>query len=87
MASTFSFGFSGDDIDMDVDNDIEVEIENNVSEKPNSEDTTATTTLFPAIKHALKDWVRTFHLSSSRYTSLTRIPRRQISPLRYHTIH
>ncbi|KAF3407264.1 Histidine protein methyltransferase 1 [Talaromyces pinophilus] len=62
MASTFSFGFSGDDIDMDVDNDIEVETGNNVSEKPNTKDTTTPTTSFPAVKHALKDWVRTFPL-------------------------
>lgn len=62
MASTFSFGFSGDDIDMDVDNDVEVEAGNNVSEKPNTEDTNAPNSSFPAVRHALEDWVSSFHL-------------------------
>jgi protein-histidine N-methyltransferase len=60
MASTFSFGFSGDDIDMDVDSDIEVDAERNVSEKPDAEDANAPSTSFPAARHALKDWVSNF---------------------------
>lgn len=55
MASAFSFGFSGDDIDMEVD-EIEVEAEN-VSEKPNAENANAPNSMFPAVKHELKDWV------------------------------
>lgn len=59
MASTFSFGFSGDDIDIDIDNDIEVDdAGNNVPEKRNdAEDTNARSNLFPAVRHVLKDWV------------------------------
>ena len=58
MASTFSFGFSGDDIDMDVD-DIEVETgETNDHNKQNAENTNAPKISFPAVRHALSDWVR-----------------------------
>lgn len=56
MASTFSFGFSGDDIDMDVD-DIEVDAGNNGTERPDTEDKIAPNSMFPAVRHALKDWV------------------------------
>ncbi|EED16057.1 conserved hypothetical protein [Talaromyces stipitatus ATCC 10500] len=55
MASTFRFGFSGDDIDVDIDNDVEVDPGNNVSEKSQAEDVNAPD-MFPAVRHALKDW-------------------------------
>lgn len=62
MASAFSFGFSGDDIDMDIDDDIEVEAENNVSKKPNIENSNTPGASFPAARHALKDWVSSLDL-------------------------
>ncbi|OKL56965.1 hypothetical protein UA08_07803 [Talaromyces atroroseus] len=54
MASTFSFGFSGDDIDIDIDNDVEgsdhgvARIEQN---KPSNNNK-----LFPAKRHILSEW-------------------------------
>lgn len=59
MASTFSFGFSGDDIDVDMDNDIEYNDDNskvNASIEQNAS-SSSNNPVFPAERHLLADWV------------------------------
>lgn len=60
MTSTFSFGFSGDDIDIDNDIDIDANdtAENHaIAGNTSTEVNDASSPVFPAERHLLKDWV------------------------------
>jgi protein-histidine N-methyltransferase len=59
MASAFSFGFSGDDIDIDNDIDEGSDQHQDISENPSIEDKPSNNDnkLFPAARHLLSDWV------------------------------
>lgn len=68
MASAFSFGFSGDDIDIDndVEQDNDAQLENlHIADENKSSNNEA---VFPAERHLLSDWVsELFPIPSSSF--------------------
>jgi protein-histidine N-methyltransferase len=57
MASTFSFGFSGDDIDIDVDENDRPSSLNDLNRRDSSSASASLPKLVEAKRHFLHEWV------------------------------